>query len=119
MNTREKGAQKEQQVCAYLLSAGVEILERNFRARQGEIDIIGRDGGYLVFFEVKYRAGDSRGSAAEAVGSAKQKKICQTADYYRLRHHCGEDTPIRFDAVAVDNERVQWIKNAFDYVSRR
>ena len=80
MNTREKGAQKEQQVCAYLLSAGVEILERNFRARQGEIDIIGRDGGYLVFFEVKYRAGDSRGSAAEAVGSAKQKKICQTAD---------------------------------------
>ena len=48
MNTREKGAQKEQQVCAYLLSEGVEILERNFRAGQGEIDVIGRDGSYLV-----------------------------------------------------------------------
>ena len=60
MNTREKGAQKEQQVCAYLLSEGVEILERNFRARQGEIDVIGRDGSYLVFFEVKYRAGAGR-----------------------------------------------------------
>lgn len=118
MNTREKGAQKEQQVCACLLSAGVEILERNFRIRQGEIDIIGRDGEYLVFFEVKYRKGTSRGSAAEAVGIAKQKRICQVADYYRMRHHCAEDTPIRFDVVAVDGETVNWIKNAFDYVGR-
>ncbi len=115
MNTREKGAQKEQQVCAYLLSEGVEILERNFRARQGEIDIIGRDGDYLVFFEVKYRTGTSRGSAAEAVGNVKQKKICRTADYYRVLHHCAEDTPIRFDVVAVDAEKLRWIKNAFDY----
>ncbi len=118
MNTREKGAQKEQQVCAYLLSEGVEILERNFRAGQGEIDVIGRDGSYLVFFEVKYRAGAGRGSAAEAVGSAKQRKICQVADYYRLRHQCSEDTPIRFDVVAIDGERLRWIKNAYDYVGR-
>ena len=118
MNTREKGAQKEQQVCAYLLSEGVEILERNFRAGQGEIDVIGRDGSYLVFFEVKYRAGAVRGSAAEAVGSAKQRKICQVADYYRLRHQCSEDTPIRFDVVAIDGERLRWIKNAYDYVGR-
>ena len=118
MNTREKGAQKEQQVCAYLLSEGVEILERNFRAGQGEIDVMGRDGSYLVFFEVKYRAGAGRGSAAEAVGSAKQRKICQVADYYRLRHQCSEDTPIRFDVVAIDGERLRWIKNAYDYVGR-
>lgn len=118
MNTREKGAQKEQQVCAYLLSEGVEILERNFRAGQGEIDVIGRDGSYLVFFEVKYRAGAGRGSAAEAVGSAKQRKICQVADYYRLRHQCSEDTPIRFDVVAIDGERLRWIKNAYDYMGR-
>lgn len=118
MNTREKGAQKEQQVCACLLSEGVEILERNFRCRQGEIDIIGRDEGYLVFFEVKYRTGDRSGTAAEAVGSAKQRKICQVADYYRMIHHCAEDTPIRFDVVAVDGERVHWIKNAFAYVFR-
>ncbi len=118
MNTREKGAQKEQQVCAYLLSEGVEILERNFRAGQGEIDVIGRDGSYLVFFEVKYRAGAGRGSAAEAVGSAKQRKICQVADYYRLRHQCSEDTPIRFDVVAIDGERLRWIKNAYDYAGR-
>ncbi|MCM1267498.1 MAG: YraN family protein [Bacteroidales bacterium] len=117
MNTRKKGAQKEQEVCAYLLSGGVKITERNFRCRQGEIDLIGYDGAYLVFFEVKYRAGKSKGSAAEAVGAAKQKKICQVADYYRVLHRLAEDTPLRFDVVAVDGERVTWIKNAFDYMT--
>lgn len=118
MNTKEKGAQKEEEVCAYLRARGVKIAERNFRNRQGEIDIIGYDGDYLVFFEVKFRAGKSRGSAAEAVGPAKQKKICRVADYYRVLHHCAEDTPLRFDVVAVDGEDVVWIKNAFDYIYR-
>lgn len=116
MNTRVAGAQKEDQVCAYLLSQGVKIVERNFRNRQGEIDIVGYDGSCLVFFEVKYRSGTSRGSAAEAVGTAKQKKICRVADYYRYLHHCAENTSIRFDVVAVDGGSLQWIKNAFDYV---
>ncbi len=116
MNTRETGAQKEEQVCACLRSKGVRIVARNFRNRHGEIDIVGYDGPYLVFFEVKYRSGKSRGAAAEAVGAAKQKKICRVADYYRYIHNCVEDTPLRFDVVAVDGENMQWIKNAFDYV---
>lgn len=118
MNNREKGAQKEEQVCAYLLSMDVRIKERNFRCRQGEIDIIGYEGNYLVFFEVKYRSSGSAGSAAEAVGYAKQRKICRVADYYRMIHHCGEDTPIRFDVVAIDGENFRWIKNAFSYVPK-
>lgn len=116
MNTRAAGAQKEELVCAYLLSQGVKIVERNFRNRQGEIDIVGYDETYLVFFEVKYRSGKSKGSAAEAVGTAKQRKICRVADYYRYLHRCAEDTPIRFDVVAVDGETLRWIKNAFDYM---
>lgn len=115
MNTRAAGAQKEEQVCAYLLSQGVRLVERNFRNRQGEIDIVGYDGPYLVFFEVKYRSGKSKGTAAEAVGSAKQKKICRVADYYRYLHQCAEDTPIRFDVVAVDGEDMKWIRDAFPY----
>lgn len=117
MNTRVKGAQKEEQVCACLSSEGVKILERNFRCRQGEIDIIGYDGAYLVFFEVKYRAAAGKGCAAEAVGRAKQKKICKVADYYRMLHNCPEDTPIRFDVVALDGEKLSWIKNAFYYMA--
>ena len=118
MNKREKGAQKEEQVCAYLLSKGVKIKERNFRCRQGEIDIIGYDGEYLVFFEVKYRSGRSQGSAAEAVGPAKQGKICRVADYYRMIHRLSDDTPVRFDVVAIDGGALQWIKNAFYYIAR-
>lgn len=118
MNKREKGAQKEEQVCAYLLSGGVKITERNFRCRQGEIDIIGYDGEYLVFFEVKYRSSRSMGSAAEAVGSTKQSKICRVADYYRMVHRLSEDTPIRFDVVAIDGENLRWIKNAFYYIAK-
>ena len=118
MNKREKGAQKEEQVCAYLLSNGVKIKERNFKCRQGEIDIIGYDEGFLVFFEVKYRSSLSMGSAAEAVGVAKQKRICRVADYYRMIHRYSDDTPIRFDVVAIDGENLRWIKNAFYYISR-
>ena len=118
MNTRKQGAQKEEQICAYLLSKGVRIRERNFRCRQGEIDLIGYDGEYLVFFEVKYRSSQSMGSAAEAVGYAKQKRICRVADYYRVIHHCMENTPVRFDVVAIDGERVTWLKNAFCYLAR-
>lgn len=118
MNTRETGAQKEEQVCAYLLSEGIRIQERNFRCRQGEIDIVGYDGGCLVFFEVKYRRNGRAGSAADAVGYAKQRKICRVADYYRMIHHLKEDTPMRFDVVAIDAEKLQWIKNAFCYVER-
>lgn len=118
MNTRKQGAQKEEQICAYLLSKGVRIREQNFRCRQGEIDLIGYDGEYLVFFEVKYRSSQSMGSAAEAVGYAKQKRICRVADYYRVIHHCMENTPVRFDVVAIDGERVTWLKNAFCYLAR-
>ena len=118
MNTREIGAQKEQQVCAYLLFKGVNIIEKNFRCRQGEVDIIGYDGEYLVFFEVKYRSSARKGSAAQAVGYGKQKKICRVADYYRMIHHCKEDTPIRFDVIAIDGVKTTWIKNAFYYITR-
>ncbi|MCD7726536.1 MAG: YraN family protein [Clostridiales bacterium] len=115
MNKRQTGAQKEQQVCAYLIAKGVRVKEQNFRCRQGEIDLIGYDGEYLVFFEVKYRSGSSKGTAAEAVGLAKQKKICRVADYYRMLHHCPEDTPIRFDVVALESGRMKWLQNAFPY----
>lgn len=117
LNTRKQGAQKERQVCAYLAYKGVKIIEQNFRCRQGEIDLIGYDGAYLVFFEVKYRSSQNKGSAAEAVGYAKQKKICRVADYYRVMHYCMEDTPIRFDVVAVDGEEITWIRDAFYYIS--
>lgn len=115
MNTRTVGADKEETACQYLMQNGLKIKERNFRCRQGEIDIIGYDGAYLVFVEVKYRKDASKGNAVEAVGYRKQRKICRVADYYRMIHRCPDDTPIRFDVVAIDGSEINWFKNAFSY----
>ena len=118
MNTRKIGTEKEEIACKYLIQNGVRIKERNFRCRFGEIDIIGYDREYLVFFEVKYRQGDSMGSAVEAVEYRKQQKICRVSDYYRMIHHCPTDTPVRFDVIAIDGDSIRWIRNAFDYCGR-
>lgn len=122
MNKRAVGKEYEKKACAYLEEKGFRIMEKNFRCRQGEIDIIGSHEGYLVFVEVKYRATEYSGGAAEAVTSAKQKRICRTADYYRYKHGIGEDRAVRYDVVAIqgmgEDLRIAWVKNAFFHVYR-
>ena len=89
-------------------------MAKNFRCRSGEIDLVARDGKYLVFVEVKYRSSEGQGVALEAVDWHKQKKISQTAQFFLKRYNLGEP-PCRFDVVAIDDEDVRWIHNAFDY----
>ncbi|MDE6662919.1 MAG: YraN family protein [Lachnospiraceae bacterium] len=117
MNTREVGNNGEEMACQYLAQNGVKIKERNFWCKLGEIDVIGYDEGYLVFFEIKYRKNSSKGSAVEAVDYRKQKKICKVADYYRMIHRLGDNTAIRFDVVAIDSGEIKWYKNSFDYLA--
>ncbi len=114
-STRTLGARKEEAAVSWLRKRGVRIIERNFRCKQGEIDIIGRDGEYLVFFEVKYRKNAAAGSASEAVGTGKQKKIRKVSDFYRMIHGYPLDTPVRFDVIAIDGAQLEWIRNAFGY----
>lgn len=114
-NQREKGTFWEQKAGAYLESIGYEIVEYNFRCRMGEIDIIARDGEYLVFCEVKYRAGTGKGYPVEAVDFKKQRVISKCALYYLMKHGNMEE-PCRFDVVSILNGEIQIIKNAFDYV---
>lgn len=116
MNKRQTGAQKEELAAAYLMNCGMRITERNFRSRQGEIDIIGYHAGYLVFVEVKYRSSKTLGVASEAVDYRKQRQICKVADYYRYIHRLGEDTAVRYDVVAIQGEEIQWIQNAFPHI---
>ncbi|MDE7205690.1 MAG: YraN family protein [Lachnospiraceae bacterium] len=116
MNTRKKGAEYEQAAAAYLRRCGVIILECNYRNRRGEIDLIGRDGAYTVFFEVKYRRNDKKGSPTEAVNFTKQRTICRVADYYRMKHGMGEFSAVRYDVVAIEGEKVTWYKNAFSHI---
>lgn len=118
-NKRQLGADKEQLAAEYLTARGMDILERNFRNRQGEIDIIGRHGQYLVFVEVKFRSGTDMGTAVEAVGIRKQRQICKVADYYRMIHHLEDNTAVRYDVLAIQGEDIQWIQNAFPHTYRR
>lgn len=116
MNTRKKGAEYEQVAAAYLQNHGVRILERNYRNRCGEIDLIGKDNEYTVFIEVKYRKNDGKGNPAEAVTFTKQRTICKVADYYRMTHKMGEFSAIRYDVIAIEGSQITWYKNAFAHI---
>lgn len=116
MNNRKKGAEYEKKAAEYLDIQGVNILERNYRSRVGEIDLIGKDGEYTVFFEVKYRRDNAKGDPAEAVNHGKQRRICRVADYYRFVHGIGEYSPVRYDVVAICGRKVTWYRNAFDHI---
>ncbi len=119
MNRKEVGTVWERKAAEYLEAHGMKIRERNFRCRQGEIDLIGSHEGYLVFVEVKYRGSREMGYAAEAVDSRKQRKICRAADCYRYFHGLGDNTPVRYDVLTVQGEELQWLKNAFLHVRGR
>ena len=115
MNNRKIGADVEILAAEYLKGHGMEILERNYRNRQGEIDIIGNHEGYLVFVEVKYRKTTGKGSPEDAVGIAKQRNICKVADYYRCTHGIRQSVAVRYDVVAVHGVEIRWHKNAFSH----
>ena len=115
MNTREIGHKYETLAANLLQQNGYQILERNFRCREGEIDLIALEGGYLVFIEVKYRKSEKSGLAATAVDGKKQKKICRVAQYYLMKNQIYADMSVRFDVAAADGERLHIIKNAFPY----
>ena len=116
-NKRQTGARYEKMAAEYLESRGLFILERNYRCRQGEIDLIAREGEFLAFVEVKYRQGKEKGTSLEAVDKRKQRRICRAARCYLACSVGDMDIPCRFDVVGIDGkeEKISWIKNAFDF----
>lgn len=114
-NRRKIGQEYENRAAEYLTRKGFEIVMRNFCCSMGEIDIIARDGRYLVFVEIKYRKNGACGHPLEAVDTRKQRRICKTASYFCLRYGYGETVPCRFDVVAVMGDEVTHVRNAFEY----
>ena len=100
----------------YLEQQGYKILEKNFRCKIGEIDLIAMKDSYLVFVEVKYRTKALQGNPLEAVDDRKQRKICKIADYYRMINKVREDEACRFDVVGIYGEQIALIENAFAYI---
>jgi putative endonuclease len=98
-----RGTPGESLACDHLRRHRFEILERNFRSRAGEIDIVARDGDVLVFVEVKERSDASHGAAVEAVTGPKRRRVIRAAERWAAAHHQSESR-IRFDVVSIDWE---------------
>ncbi|MCK5586741.1 YraN family protein [Candidatus Bipolaricaulota bacterium] len=108
------GGESEEEACRFLKERGYRILARNWRTRMGEVDIIAREGGILVFVEVKARSGDGFGGPEAAVDSAKQRRIISTALSFMEVTQCA--LPMRFDVVAVRPGKVCLYQDAFQVV---
>lgn len=114
--TRQRGNAGEDLALAHLRAAGLTLVARNYRTPGrggGEIDLVMREpGGTLVFVEVRARGDARHGGAAASVGALKQRRIVRAAQHYLLRLKAVP--PCRFDVVAIDGERVEWLRAAFD-----
>ena len=107
-----KGQQAEDFACDYLITQGLSLITRNYRARCGEIDLIMLDDATLVFIEVRYRKNNRYGGASASVNYKKQQRIRNTAALYCQKQNC--DYPSRFDVCAIHgNMQINWIKQAF------
>gem|GEM_PF-91780 len=114
-NKHAIGTCAEERAAQFLQARGLRILARNYRCRQGEIDLIAWDGRYLIFAEVKYRSSSRCADPLSAVNGAKQKKICRVADYFRFTQKVPDDVPVRYDVIGILGEKTAWIPNAFPH----
>ena len=116
MTTGETGRDAETLACTYLQTKGLAPVDRNYRSRYGEIDLIMDDRDCLVFIEVRYRRQARFGSGAESVDSRKQARLIACARHYLQRHPRAAQRPCRFDVVAIAggaHPTIEWIADAF------
>lgn len=114
---KEIGQKGENLAVDYLQNAGYTVLERNYRCKLGEIDIIARDNDTLVFIEVRSRSSLAFGLPQESINRRKRHQISKVALEYMIRRKL-KNIPARFDVVAVSfegrKEKVDLIKDAFE-----
>jgi putative endonuclease len=106
------GRSGEDRAAAWYVGHGYQIVDRNWRSRFGEIDLVCAGHGVLVFCEVKARETDRLGAPAEAVTGPKQLRLRRLAELYLLRRTCGEHE-VRFDVAAVRGTTITVIEGAF------
>lgn len=113
------GEDYERRAAHLLVSSGLRIVARNFRARTGEVDIIALHGEVLVFVEVRARSNPAFTSAAASVDRRKQRRLYNTAQGFLQRHPQWRERPCRFDVIAFEPRQSatgltpNWIRGAF------
>jgi putative endonuclease len=112
------GAAAENIAADFLRDKGLEILERNYLRRLGELDIIAREGDVLVIAEVRTRVSDRFGGAAASVDARKQQRLIRAASLLLQQRKDLARLRVRFDVIAVlgvdqENPKIEWIRHAF------
>ena len=113
MNKAGLGKKGEDRAVETLIAAGMEVIARNFRSHNGEIDIIARDGDTLVFAEVKAWSAFGIENLSYSISPKKQRRIIETAKYFLSIHRQYYGRAIRFDVVFVGKEAVTHLASAF------
>lgn len=109
---RRQGDKAEERAAKYLKDKGYKILKRNYLCPLGEVDIIAKKNGAIVFVEVKQRSSAGFGGAAAAVTKAKQKKVAKAAASF-LKQSKAEYSSLMFDIIAITEDKLEHIQNAF------
>ena len=111
------GAAGEAKALAYLEEAGLCLVARNVRYRDGELDLVMQAGEMLVFVEVRQRRNTQFGGAVASVTPVKQQRLWQAAQRFLLDNPAWQLAPCRFDVIAIDGEgidaRINWLQNSF------
>ncbi len=107
-----RGETSEQLACNFLLKQGLQVVDKNYRCKQGELDLIMLDNQSLVIVEVRFRQSNIFGGALESITQKKQSRIIAATQVYLQKNKI--NSPIRFDVIAMSNEQnINWIQNAF------
>lgn len=110
-----RGAAAEAAALRFLEARGLKLLQRNFRARSGELDLVMNDRGTLAVIEVRARQHANHGSAAASVTATKQQRMIRTARVLLAQQPSLSTLPVRFDVVTFDgNGSPDWLQGAFD-----
>ncbi|MGL6063795.1 MAG: YraN family protein [Fusobacteriaceae bacterium] len=110
MNNREKGYFYEEKAAELLKNKNYILLEKNYYSKKGEIDLIAKKNNLIVFIEVKYRSSGNFGTAFEAVGKWKLKRMYKTAQKY-IQSKNYKELNYRFDLIIFEKDKIQWIEN--------
>lgn len=108
-----RGAEAEALAAAFLERRGLRIIERNYRCRLGEIDLVAREGDTIVFVEVRQRSSRAFGGAAASITARKRMRLARAARHYLSR--MGTLPACRFDAVLIEGSpaQIEWLRDAF------
>lgn len=108
------GSGAETRALDYLRGQGLRLLERNWRCKLGELDLVMQDGETVAVIEVRSRTRGDRGSAAETIDARKQARLVRATRLWLARRPELAESPLRFDVVTLDAGALEWRREAFD-----